>query len=102
MKNHNFLEIVFVVKDYLFHLNFQVATKYGSLNGKWMKSRNGRNFVGFEGIPFARPPVGELRFKVLHNSTNFSSIFNCNSLCTSRLKGYKNFKGYKKSHNNIP
>ena len=41
-----------------------LTTKQGILKGGIEKSRGGRSFYSFYGIPFAEPPVGELRFKV--------------------------------------
>lgn len=41
-----------------------VNTKYGKLQGKLQKSIEGIEFCSFKGIPYAKPPVGELRFKV--------------------------------------
>lgn len=38
-------------------------TKQGSLKGNVFQSRNGRPFYSFYSIPYAEPPVGELRFK---------------------------------------
>ncbi|XP_077288427.1 venom carboxylesterase-6-like [Arctopsyche grandis] len=35
----------------------------GKLAGHWKKSLNGRKYAAFEGIPFAKPPVGDRRFK---------------------------------------
>lgn len=55
---------------YLFSLSVQavnsvvIQTKYGSVNGTTGKSRGGREFLAFYGVPFAEPPVGNLRFKV--------------------------------------
>nr|XP_003704957.1 PREDICTED: venom carboxylesterase-6-like [Megachile rotundata]XP_012144469.1 PREDICTED: venom carboxylesterase-6-like [Megachile rotundata] len=40
-----------------------VKIKNGTLSGTIMKSRNGREFAAFRGIPFALPPLGELRFQ---------------------------------------
>ncbi|XP_044018145.1 venom carboxylesterase-6-like [Aphidius gifuensis] len=40
-----------------------VKIKNGTLEGSIMKSKNGRNFYSFRGIPYALPPIGELRFK---------------------------------------
>lgn len=36
----------------------------GQIKGSILKSRDGREFHGFQGIPYAEPPVGNLRFKV--------------------------------------
>lgn len=41
-----------------------VETNYGKLQGVMRQSRNGRNFHFFGKIPFAKPPVQNLRFEV--------------------------------------
>ncbi|XP_018575849.1 venom carboxylesterase-6-like isoform X2 [Anoplophora glabripennis] len=40
-----------------------VDTKYGVIKGKIICSRSGTPFYAFQGIPYAKPPVGNLRFK---------------------------------------
>ncbi|XP_043271072.1 venom carboxylesterase-6-like [Venturia canescens] len=40
-----------------------VQIKNGTLEGIVVKSRNGREIASFRGIPYAQPPVGELRFE---------------------------------------
>ncbi|XP_074000282.1 juvenile hormone esterase-like [Rhodnius prolixus] len=40
-----------------------VNTTCGSLIGREFKSRNGRTVAAFNGIPFAKPPLNELRFQ---------------------------------------
>ena len=42
----------------------EVEISAGSLRGKWTKTRGGRPIAAFEGIPFAQPPEGQLRFQV--------------------------------------
>lgn len=44
--------------------NTRVQTKYGPVKGVLLRSRIGRSFYGFKGIPYAKPPIGKLRFKV--------------------------------------
>jgi len=44
--------------------NYIVNTLYGKLEGTVDYSRSGREFYQFSGIPFAKPPINELRFKV--------------------------------------
>lgn len=41
-----------------------METKLGILKGTTMLSRNGRKFKAFMGVPYAKPPVGMLRFRV--------------------------------------
>lgn len=41
-----------------------VTVTQGRVAGTIMKSRDGKSFYAFRGIPYARPPVGDLRFKV--------------------------------------
>nr|XP_033331335.1 venom carboxylesterase-6-like [Megalopta genalis] len=40
-----------------------VNIKNGTLSGLVMKTRHGREYAGFRGIPYALPPLGELRFE---------------------------------------
>jgi carboxylesterase type B len=41
-----------------------VAINHGSLKGHRLTSSKGREIFAFQGVPYAKPPVGELRFKV--------------------------------------
>lgn len=49
-----------------------VTIEQGTLNGTYLKARNGRMFNAFYGIPYAEPPVGNLRFKV--NQLSISTL----------------------------
>ncbi|XP_050428100.1 juvenile hormone esterase-like [Adelges cooleyi] len=40
-----------------------INTKNGQLKGKILESRDGRKFYSFTSIPYAKPPIGDLRFK---------------------------------------
>jgi hypothetical protein len=41
-----------------------VRVHQGIMQGSYLNSRYGRKFAAFQGIPYAQPPTGELRFKV--------------------------------------
>ena len=42
-----------------------VKTNYGKIRGQWLRSRENRSIASFIGIPYAEPPVSDLRFKVI-------------------------------------
>lgn len=42
-----------------------VHTSYGTVQGFASISRDGKKFYQFNGIPYAKPPVGQLRFQVI-------------------------------------
>lgn len=55
-----------------------VKVKNGTLSGLFMRTRKGREFAGFRGIPYALPPVRELRFEVscyISKGETFRQIF---------------------------
>ena len=41
-----------------------VVLNQGSVRGKRGQTRDGREYLGFFGIPYAKPPLGDLRFQV--------------------------------------
>ena len=41
-----------------------INTRYGSIKGFQLRTERGFEAEIFLGIPFAKPPVGELRFEV--------------------------------------
>ena len=42
-----------------------VKVKHGILRGSVKENVEGGKYIVFEGIPYAEPPIGELRFKVM-------------------------------------
>lgn len=49
-----------------------VTVKQGKINGKEQKSvLNEKTFYSFQGIPYAKSPIGELRFQVIFFSNKF-------------------------------
>ena len=51
-----------------------VTCKSGSVRGFVSKSRDGRDYYSWLGIPYAKPPVKELRFAVSHQRIQKKSI----------------------------
>lgn len=94
---------------YFTHVEFSpiVETKSGAIRGFLSKSRLGRDFYQFRGIPYAKPPVGELRFSVSCNNyqckmSTFSSEFIYTEPTTSRTLGrsFRRFILWTKMHAN--
>nr|AVM18988.1 odorant degrading protein 18 [Holotrichia parallela] len=57
----------------------EVEISNGLLQGVHEKSFNGRIFSSFHGIPYARPPVGELRFEAPKEPYNWTGIWIANT-----------------------
>lgn len=47
-----------------FNWNTRVTTKFGDIKGLWSRSTRGRLVAHYLGIPYAQPPLGDLRFRV--------------------------------------
>ncbi|VEN50797.1 unnamed protein product [Callosobruchus maculatus] len=52
------------VPDYFQHLSLQVQTPKGTIQGSVKRTKDqGVQYFSFQGIPYALPPIGDLRFK---------------------------------------
>ena len=47
-----------------------VIVKQGALKGAIIENIDGGEYICFSGIPYAEPPIGDLRFKVILISNN--------------------------------
>lgn len=50
----------------------EVSSALGKVRGTYQKSYHGRVFSAFEGVPYAKPPTGSLRFEVSKNCIEYS------------------------------
>ncbi|KAF7264194.1 hypothetical protein GWI33_000484 [Rhynchophorus ferrugineus] len=76
---HNYLSVVLV--SVLFSIsaidldeNLQVETKNGIVQGLREQTQSGHMFYSFSGIPFAQPPIGDLRWRSPKPSTNWEGV----------------------------
>ena len=46
----------------MFSLQEEVATEQGWVRGRTLKTQLGQDFLSVEGVPYAEPPVGALRW----------------------------------------
>jgi hypothetical protein len=51
-----------------------VETAAGKVQGLSSVSREGRDYKEFLGIPYARPPVGDLRYKVINTLISLAHL----------------------------
>lgn len=63
-----------------------VKIDQGLLRGSTLKARNGRDFKAFQGIPYAKPPIKELRFEVRRILALELLTLCKRSLCWRRLR----------------
>lgn len=50
----------------------EASTSFGPVQGVWLRTARGLDVAGFLGLPYAEPPVGELRFQVMRSCIVFS------------------------------
>lgn len=53
-----------------------LTTALGKVRGTYLTSSSGRIFYAFRGIPYAKPPVGDLRFKAPQPIDQWNGILN--------------------------
>src|SRR5271156_6107665 len=53
-----------------------VNVAQGQLRGVSLKSRAGRDYFGFLGVPYAEPPVGDRRFQVPVEAAPWDGTYN--------------------------
>ncbi|KAF5276534.1 hypothetical protein FQR65_LT03964 [Abscondita terminalis] len=73
-----------------------VKTKNGDLRGKLSVDHYGKHYYSFQGIPYAQPPVGDLRFKTPREPKSWSGIKDATkegNICYSRHMMYANIMG---------
>ncbi|XP_050531758.1 esterase E4-like isoform X3 [Daktulosphaira vitifoliae] len=58
----------------------EIKIKNGVLRGKFYQSRHGREYLSFTGIPYAKPPIGELRFKAPQPCEPWTNIFDATQI----------------------
>lgn len=56
---------IFVIN--LVYGELTVKIEDGILRGQILQSRDGRPYYSYTGIPYAKPPIGEFRFKVKYD-----------------------------------
>lgn len=67
-----FLCSKFLLIVFLYYANGVILdTKQGTLKGETLVSRDGRPFYAFYNIPYAEPPIGQLRFEVSYENFKF-------------------------------
>ncbi|XP_053969283.1 esterase B1-like [Anastrepha ludens] len=57
-----------------------VPTSYGKVKGVKRRTIYNHHFYSFEGIPYGKPPIGELRFRAPQPPTPWAGVRNCTSL----------------------
>ncbi|XP_052738801.1 juvenile hormone esterase isoform X2 [Bicyclus anynana] len=55
-------------------MSSEVKVEQGTLKGKVCTAFDGTKYYSFEGIPYAKPPIGELRFKAPLEPDNWTGV----------------------------
>ena len=68
--------LTFVVNLIIFTKCEIIQIEDGQLEGTVMTSRKGVDFHAFMGIPYAQPPIGNLRFQAPRQNNNWDGVLN--------------------------
>ncbi|XP_025194178.1 venom carboxylesterase-6-like [Melanaphis sacchari] len=75
--------------------NPEVRIKNGAIRGKILKSRDGRDFYSFTAIPYAKPPIDELRFKPPETVDSWEGILDAtkeSNMCTQNNRFFPSIR----------
>nr|WCC58182.1 carboxylesterase [Pharsalia antennata] len=75
----------------------EIDTPLGRVRGYWKLSLDGRKHAAFEGIPYAKPPIGDLRFEAPQPISPWSDTWVATSPQTciqAEFFGSKNINGH--------
>lgn len=56
--------VIFTVLLNLAFCQVELKIKKGTIEGQLLESRDGRPYYSYTGVPYAKPPIGQLRLKV--------------------------------------
>ncbi|XP_065226957.1 esterase E4-like [Planococcus citri] len=73
-----------------------ITVEQGTLNGTHLEARNGKLFNAFYGIPYAKPPIGKLRFKPPVKAGPWKGILDATQhppICIQTLEGTSTIEG---------
>lgn len=65
--------VIFTVLLNLALCQVELKIKKGAIEGQILESRDGRPYYSYTGVPYAKPPIGQLRLKV-RMSIEFNSL----------------------------
>ncbi|KAF2888128.1 hypothetical protein ILUMI_18045, partial [Ignelater luminosus] len=70
------LFVVLLIQFFVYVTSFPFAEiPQGPLKGQFLKTVNNRTFSSFTGIPYAEPPVGNLRFELARPAKKWNGTF---------------------------
>ena len=65
-----------------------IETEQGTLRGVVQVARNGDQYYSYRGIPYAQPPIDELRWKVPKPAPKWEGVRNATSNAEACLQNY--------------
>jgi hypothetical protein len=73
------LLVLLVTIEFVLAEDPEVNTNFGLVRGTWFWTAKALEVAGFLGIPYAEPPIGDLRFEVMA-SYQYSKLYILNNI----------------------